>query len=193
MTPLAVLLALAVAAGPSGAPRRTGIETSNAARAKAGLLPRKPARARPEGRRRPVVHAPAPTFLAEPAPLAQEEDPPAEASGETAEERVAAPLAGRSAERLGDRLAAPLEDRPEEPLLDRAEEPLAARSDEPLVAARGPIVTTVASAIEPIAAAAPGGEPEPTAIVAMPEEIGTVRAAAMGVATEVILRLRFEP
>jgi len=72
MTPVAVLLAVAVAAGPSGQPKRTGLDISNAARAKAGLLPRKPARPRARVSGYATVRAPAPTYLPEPAPLAED-------------------------------------------------------------------------------------------------------------------------
>ncbi len=76
MFALAAALALALALGPSaGPPARSGAEGSNAARARAGLLPRKrpppPARADARPRRIVTVSAPAPTFLAEPAPLAR--------------------------------------------------------------------------------------------------------------------------
>jgi hypothetical protein len=75
MTSLAAVLVLALAGGPSDPPRRTGLDASNAARAKAGLLPRKPARTRAEvsGRGFATVRAPAPTFLPAPAPRAEDD------------------------------------------------------------------------------------------------------------------------
>ncbi len=74
MIAVAAFVALAVAASPSTPPRRTGLDVSNSARARMGLLPRKPARARADvrGRRLLTIRAPAPTYLAEPAPLAED-------------------------------------------------------------------------------------------------------------------------
>lgn len=147
MIPLAAVLVLTVAAGPSDPPRRTGLDASNAARAKAGLLPRKAAGTRVEVRTVRTVRAPAPTFLGEPA----------------------APSEG-----------------PAEPSAER----LVVVPEQRLVPARGAVVTTVArelaSGPEPV-----GPATEPARVVP-PEEVGAVRFAAVGVTTELTLRMRFD-
>jgi hypothetical protein len=161
MTALAALLALAVAAGPSDPPRRTGLETSNAARARAGLLPRKAARTEVRGRHLPTVHPDVPTYLGEP--------------GTSPEP---APLAGAgSAEGRDDGTAE----------AERGTSELPVR-----VAERGRVET-----VRLASDAAPPGregavEPIPAAIEA-PEELGAVRVAAVGVVTEVTIRMRYDP
>ena len=133
MTALAALLALAVAAGPSDPPRRTALETSNAARARAGLLPRKAARTEVHSRRLGTVRPDAPTYLGEPGTFAE---PAPLARADSAEVRLASGAAPSERE----------------------------------------------SAVEPIPAA-----------IEPPEELGAVRVAAVGVVTDVTIRMRFDP
>ena len=170
MTPVAVLLAVAVAAGPSGQPKRTGIAISNAARAKAGLLPRKPARAGAEVHGRyATVRAPPPTYLPEPAPLADSDpvvDGQADASPAVDGEANASPEVV-AAEADASALAAP-----------------------ELVAARGP------AEAKRLPDAPAEGEADPPAMpapISPPDEIGALRAEVSGIVTEVTLSLRFEP
>jgi hypothetical protein len=158
MTAVAAFLALALAASPSTPPRRTGLDLSNSARARAGLLPRKPARTREDvrGRRLLTIKAPSPTYLAEPAPLAED-----------AREAEVEPIAATEAAPVDDGIA------------DR---------DGERVAARGRVVTVRL----PPTGTAPEAAEDPPAI-APPEEVGALRVAALGVETEVTLRMRFDP
>lgn len=71
MTALIAILTLILAAETTAPARRIGPDAPNAARARAGLLPRKARRASPFRPRLRIVAAPAPTFLAEPVPLAE--------------------------------------------------------------------------------------------------------------------------
>ena len=176
MTPLAALLALALAADPADPPRRAALDPSNAARAKAGLLPRKAARTRPEvrdvrGRRVITVRAPAPTYLAEPAPLA-ESGPLVEPAPVADDDDAVA-----TSEATGDRdSGVPPPER---------------------VGARGP--TQVRRLHDAVTPGRAGSEPEDAAAdvepaaIAPPEELGTLRAALVGVVTDVVLRIRFDP
>ncbi len=163
MTPVALLLAVTVAAGPSGQPKRTGIDVSNAVRARAGLLPRKPARARLEVRGRfATVRAPAPTYLGDPAPLADPDaSPPMDGDREASQDVATAD---------GD-----------------ASTPAAPE----LVAARGP---TEARRLSDAAASDEADvPPQVAAPVSAPDEVGAIRAEAVGVATDVTISLRFDP
>jgi hypothetical protein len=160
MTAVAAFLALALAASPSTPARRTGVDMSNAARAKVGLLPRKPARTRADVRSRRLltIKTPAPTYLAEPAPVADEAE-----QGDV--EPIAAADAASDADGVAD---------------DRAR----------LIPARGPVE---------VVRLPPSYAPEaeivelPPAAIAPPEEIDAIRFAAVGIETEVTLRIRFDP
>jgi hypothetical protein len=160
MTAVAAFLVLALAASPSAPARRTGVDMSNAARAKVGLLPRKPARTRADvrGRRLLTIKTPAPTYLAEPAPVAEE-----------AEEGDVEPLAAADGGPAADAVAA---DAPQR------------------VPARGPVEVV---RLPPSYAPAAEIEELPVAAIAPPEEIDAIRFAAVGIETEVTLRLRFDP
>ncbi len=156
MTVVAAFLVLAVAASPSTPPRRTG-DLSNSARARIGLLPRKPARTRAEvrGRRLLTIKAPAPTYLAEPAPIASD------AGGEV--EAVAAAEAAPVAHAAGG-------------------------GGVELVAARGPVEVVALPSFDATEVAE-----APARAIAPPEELDALRFAALGVETEVTLRMRFDP
>ncbi len=157
MVAVAALLAVAVAASPSTPPRRTGLDVSNSARARMGLLPRKPARrADVRDRRLLTIRAPAPTYLAEPAPLA-EDAPDADVE----------PVAGAE--------AAPGDGGVADPGAER-------------VAARGPVEAVTLPSTD-----APADPADAPPAVAPPEELGAIRFAAVGVETEVTLRMRFDP
>lgn len=159
MIAVAAFLALVVAASPSTPPRRTGLEMSNSARARAGLLPRKPARTRADGRQRLLtIKTPAPTYLAEPAPVA--EDAPDDV------EPIAQADAAAGEEGMADR-------------------------DAPRVATRGRVETVRLPAED--AGAAPAAPDVAPPAIATPEEVGALRFAALGVETEVTLRMRFDP
>ncbi|HEX9050779.1 MAG TPA: hypothetical protein VF841_09625 [Anaeromyxobacter sp.] len=159
MIAVAAFLALAVAASPTSPPRRTGLPTSNSARARMGLLPRKPARTRADRRERRLltIGTPAPTYLAEPAPLAE-----GAPGGELEAAVGVAPAAGGA--ELADRGAG-------------------------LVAARGPVETVRLPSAGAPDARAGGGPPA----IEPPEEVGALRFAALGVETEVTLRMRLDP
>ncbi len=163
MTPVALLLAVAVAAGPSGQPKRTGLAMSNAVRARAGLLPRKPARAQSEAHGRfATVRTPAPTYLGDPAPVADPDATPVMDGDADASPDVA------TADGDASTPAAP-----------------------ELVAARGPVeVRRLRDAAASDEADAP---PHPVTPVSAPDEVGAMRAEAVGVATDVTISLRFDP
>jgi hypothetical protein len=151
----AFVVALAVAVSPSTPARRTGADLSNAARAKVGLLPRKPARTRADvrGRRLLTIKTPAPTYLAEPALLA-----------DGARDDV-------------------------EPVAQADADEGVADADGPRVAARGRVETVQLPSID-VPPAEPADAPR---AISPPEEVGALRFAALGVDTEVTLRMRFDP
>lgn len=160
MIAVAAFLALVVAASPSPPPRRTGLELSNSARARAGLLPRKPARAGADVHRQRLltIKTPAPTYLAEPAPVAED--------ARDDVEPIAQAAAGAGEEGMADR-------------------------DAPRVAGRGRVETLRLP--DEDAGAVPAAPDVAPPAIARPEEVGALRFAALGVETEVTLRMRFDP